>query len=478
MGQEIDQIHFRQQDFQRFAKALQNETALLQTWHDNQQLADSDYIIGFELESWLLDKQQQPAPINQSYIEQFNSDLITPELAKFNIEFNTQPRKLGGDVLSQVERELNATWQKGQALAQQMNGSHLLAIGILPTVRPEHLCMANMTEMKRYRALNEQVMRLRQGEPLSLNIQGIEHLKHSHHDLMLESAATSFQVHLQTPLQLAARHYNASKIASAPVIALAANSPYLFDHNLWDESRIPLFEQAVDVAPHPEKKGSAHSRVTFGEAYLEETMLECFQRNLNNYEVLLPLAFDGEAHELRHLRLHNGTIWRWNRPLVGFDEQGCVHLRIEHRPLPAGPTMVDMVANAAFYFGLARALSEQDPAPRTQLPFATAQYNFYQAAQKGLESEIIWLDGKTYPMQPLILDQLLPLAETGLQLLGIDDVDQKRFLGILEQRAQNKQNGCYWQRRFVDKHGSDMKLLTEQYGLRQHSNQPVHEWQL
>jgi len=470
MGQEIDQAHFKHSDFQRFEKALRRETELLQSWHNNKQLADSDFIIGFELEGWLLDQHLQPTPCNQSFIEQFNSELVTPELAKFNVEFNTLPRELSRNALSLVEQELSIIWKKGQQLAQQMDGNQLLAIGILPTVTPAHLCMANMTKMKRYRALNEQVLRLRHGEPLRLDIKGRQHLQLCHHDLMLESAATSFQIHLQPPLAQAARHYNASKIVSAPLTAIAANSPLLFNHDLWDESRIPLFEQAVAVMPHP--------RVTFGNAYLNDSLLECFQRNLDNYEVLLPLPFNGSAHTLEHLRLHNGTIWRWNRPLIGFDQQGEIHLRIEHRPLPAGPTMVDMVANAAFYFGLAHALAKQALAPEATLPFNIAKENFYQAAKHGLEAKIQWLDGKKYHMQPLILEQLLPLAKQGLQQLGIDEADQQRFLGIIELRALNKQNGAHWQRAFILKHGNDMQQLTAHYAERQNSGIPVHQWSL
>ena len=476
MGQEIDQIHFKHTDFQRFQKALQRETELLQSWHDNNQLTDSDFIIGFELESWLIDHNQQPIPLNHTFIEQFNSELITPELAKFNVEFNTLPRKLHGNALSQVEQELSSTWQSAQQLAKQMDDCQLLAIGILPTVRPQDLCMANMTEMKRYRALNEQVLRLRQGEPLKLDIKGRQHLKHTHHDLMLESAATSFQVHLQTPLAQAASHYNASKIVSAPLVAIAANSPYLFNHELWDESRIPLFEQAVEVSPNPEKTHSPHHRVTFGDAYLDSSMLECFQRNLNDYEVVLPLAFEASEHNLEHLRLHNGTIWRWNRPLVGFDQQGRVQLRIEHRPLPAGPTIVDMIANAAFYFGLCHALATQLDSAEQQLPFATATTNFYQAAKLGLEANITWLDGKQHPVQRLILEQLLPMAEQGLVQLKIDPQDIKRLLSIIEQRALNRQNGAQWQREFMLKHGRDAQQLTKRYAELQQSNQPVHQW--
>ncbi len=478
MGQEVEQTHFKQCDFQRFNKALRDETALLQSLQHHQQLADNGFVMGFELEGWLLDQTQQPAPLNQRFVEQFNSPLVTLELAKFNVEFNTEPRPLAGNALSEAEAELQQHWQKGQRITQQINGGSLLAIGILPTVTPQHLSNTNMSEMKRYRALNEQVLRLRKGAPLELDIRGQQHLKHTHHDLMLESAATSFQIHLQTPPALAVRHYNASKIASAPLIAIAANSPFLFNHQLWDESRIPLFEQAVDVAPHPDSPHHAIRRVTFGHGYLTDSLVEAFQHNLDHYEVLLPLALSSSKQMLMHLSLHNGTIWRWNRPLVGVDQQGSVQLRIEHRPLPAGPTIVDMIANAAFYFGLVRALAAQPHAAEKQLPFTAAKKNFYRAAKNGLEAEIKWLDGKQHKVHTLILEQLLPLAYQGLALLGIDERDQQRLLGIIEQRALNKQNGAQWQRQFRQKYKLEMPQLTASYAARQQSNLPVHQWPL
>ncbi len=478
MGQEIEQVHFKRGDFQHFNQALQDETALLHALHHNRQLADNGFVMGFELEGWLLDQALQPAPLNQLFVEQFNSPLVTLELAKFNVELNTKPRPLTGNALSKAERELQQHWQKGQQIAQQINGGNLLAIGILPTVTPQHLSNVNMSEMQRYRALNEQVLRLRKGEPLKLDIQGHQHLKHSHHDLMLESAATSFQIHLQTPPALAVRHYNASKIVSAPLVAIAANSPFLFNHQLWDESRIPLFEQAVDVVAHPDSPHHAMRRVTFGHGYLTDSLVEAFQHNLDNYEVLLPLALSPSKQRLEHLALHNGTIWRWNRPLVGVDKQGNVHLRIEHRPLPAGPTIVDMIANAAFYFGLVSALADQLDAPEKWLPFAAAKRNFYQAAQHGLDADILWADGKQHPVQTLILEQLLPLAYQGLARLGIDNQDQQRLLGIIEQRTLNKQNGAAWQRQFSQKYQRDMVQLTAHYAERQQSNLPVHQWPL
>ncbi|MCB1819824.1 MAG: hypothetical protein KDI77_18060, partial [Gammaproteobacteria bacterium] len=211
------------------------------------------------------------------------------------------------------------------------------------------MSLSNISPLNRYYALNREVLRQRRGLPLRVDIEGRDHLVSEHCDVMLEAATTSFQIHLKAPAQFSRAYYNASIAASAPVLAAAGNAPFLFGKALWEETRIPLFEQAV-VAPGP-------PRVSMGSGYATHSLYEVFEENLRVYEPLLPMAFDAAAKEFRHLRLHNGVIWRWNRPLVGFDADGAPHLRIEHRALPAGPTFVDMIANAAFYLGLAHALA-------------------------------------------------------------------------------------------------------------------------
>lgn len=475
MGQEIEQTHFNHSDFHRFEKALRAETALLQQWHEAGRFSDGDCVGGFELEAWLVDARYRPAPLNDALIARLDRAFVAPELAKFNIEFNSQPRTLRGDVLAEMERELTRSWREASAAAAALD-AQLLAIGILPTVRPADLVTANMSEMKRYRALNEQILRLRQGQPLQIDIQGRDHLQLTHHDVMLESAATSFQLHLQVPPAEAARYYNASKILSAPIIAASANSPYLFGHDLWDESRIPLFEQAVAVVPDHPSARALHERVTFGDRFLRRSLLECFAQNLAQYDILLPLHFDAPPERLAHLRLHNGTIWRWNRPLIGFDQQQRPHLRIEHRVMPAGPTIVDTLANTALYYGLVRALARQTVAPESRIDFATARTNFYAAARAGLRAEIRWLDGQRGSVRDLLLEQLLPQARSGLDDLGITPEHATHFLDIIEQRVRSGQNGAAWQRAFIAAHGADMPAMTRRYHELQQDGRPVSQW--
>jgi gamma-glutamyl:cysteine ligase YbdK (ATP-grasp superfamily) len=326
--------------------------------------------------------------------------------------------------------------------------------------------------VERYRALNEQVLRLRRDDPITLDIQGNDHLHTRHHDVMLEAAATSLQIHLQLAPARSVRYYNSAMILSAPVLAAGANSPYLFGHDLWDETRIPLFEQAVAVSARAESRAN---RVTFGNAYVRESLMQCFEENLTDYAVLLPTPLQTPPERLAHLCLHNGTLWRWNRPLIGFDDTGAPHLRLEHRVMPAGPSLVDMLANAALFYGLIQQLATADTAPESRLSFEQARRNFYAAARDGLRADLVWLQGKALPAQQLV-SALLPLARQGLKHLAVDDADIDLYLGIIEGRLANGMNGAGWQRAYVAHHGHDMTALTCAYREHQRTGRPVHEW--
>ena len=472
MGQEIGRIHFEAQDFERFRSMLAQETALLETWLRSGRFDQVSYVGGFELEAWLLDHNFFPLPRNQEYLTRLSNPLVVPELSKFNIELNGTPQPLAGKGLRRLEEELTATWRDCLRVAHELE-CQLAMIGILPTIRQQDLTLANISPLNRYHALNDQVLRLRQGRPLRLDISGPDHLALSHDDVMLEAATTSFQVHLQAPASEAVRYFNAAQILSAPMVALAANSPFLFEHRLWEETRIPLFEQAVDVGDdaHAEKR-----RVTFGSGYLQDSPMECYQENVERFPVLLPLLFDDGASQLRHLRLHNGTIWRWNRMLIGFDDAAVPHLRVEHRVMPAGPSIVDMISNAAVYLGASRFLAGLRRAPEADLPFARARENFYVAARDGLHAHIVWLDGREVEVGTLLRDEILHMARQGLLLLGADEDDSEHYLAIAQMRVHTRQNGAAWQRAHVDKYGRDFFRLTADYLEHQRSGVPVHEW--
>ena len=491
MGEEITDSRFEAGDFERYRECLAQETARLRGWFESGRLREQGAVGGFELEAWLVDVLGRPAPCNDTFLARLSgqagdaapcppasplgSPLVSPELAKFNVELNSTPQPLERGALSAMHAELAETWAHCGAVAADLHAG-LLMIGILPTVSDADLTLANMSGLQRYRALNEQVLRLRQGRPIVLDIKGEQHLHVVHDDVMLESAATSFQIHVQVGQGRAARFMNAAIVLSAPMVALCANSPYLFGKDLWDETRIPLFEQAVPVGGYDGAAFGPIRRVTFGSDYVHKSVLEYFTENLEHYPVLLPAVLEAPAEELAHLRLHNGTIWRWNRPLIGFEADGTPHLRIEHRVVPAGPSVLDTMANAAFFFGLVSALAQAEPPPESRLEFSTARDNFYTAARLGLRANLRWLDGRTVPVQQLLGEHLLPLARSGLERLDIASADIALYLGVIAERLRRGRNGARWQREFVAAHGRDMPALTAAYRERQDSGAPVHEW--
>jgi hypothetical protein len=472
MGQEIDASRFTQADFDTFGMRLREETDVLERWFREGVFASTHKVGGFELETCLVGADMHPAPIVRSFLERIADPLVVPELATFNAEINGTPQPLQGDALSRLAEELENTWERCGKAAAELN-AQLAMIGILPTVRPEHLDMAYMSPLKRYRALNEQILHLRRGRPLTLEIQGRDRLFLEPQDVMMESAATSFQIHLKVTAAEAAQIYNWSKVLAAPMVAVSANSPFLFGCDLWQESRIPLFEQAVSVG------GSVFSeRVTFGLRYVKSSLIECFHANLTRFPALLPQVMDEPPERLAHLRLHNGTIWRWNRPLIGFDDSGTPHLRIEHRVVPSGPTVSDSIANAALYFGAVQSLAGEGEPPDPHLPFIVAKTNFYNAAREGLEAEVEWLDGHTATLSQVLAHDLLPRARQGLLDLGISKSEADIWLGIIEGRLRSGQTGATWQRAWVERNGADLEALTAAYLERQQSGRCVHEWTL
>ncbi|MCR9143022.1 MAG: glutamate--cysteine ligase [bacterium] len=482
LGQEIEQSTFEAGDYERFRACLARETLELEDWQKQNRLADGHPVGGLELEAWLVhdDPGLRPKPCYDLFYERMGPDgneWLSPELALFNVEFNTPPAELRGGALRDFAGSLEAQWRRARTVAGEI-GARLLRIGILPVLQESDLCLANISRSARYAALNEQILRARDGQPLHLNIVGLERLEVFHADVMLEAAATSFQIHMQAPAAQGLRLYNASIVASAPLIALAANSPYLFGRDLWEETRIPVFEEAVEAGGFAGAAAGPLRRVSFGSGFARESLLEVFQENLEHFPILLPVRLDDEAGKLHHLRFHNGTIWRWNRPLIGFDQQGRPHIRVEQRVLPAGPTILDEVANMAFYFGLVQDMVGEERACSERIEFACARDNFYGAARHGLKAHFKWYDGEQIGARRLILNTLLPRAARGLASLGIDAEDARLYLGVIEQRATKQQTGAGWQRRFVEKYGRDMQALTGAYLERQDAGAPVHSWDL
>jgi len=472
MGQEIGDAVFSDEAFAEFKRRVAAETELLAGWERDGLLADVDYRLGFELEGWLVDRDYLPAPRNLEFLERVDDPDVVPELARFNFEINDDPLDFSAGMFDHMYWSLLARWQRCEAAARALD-MQALSIGILPTVTRGDLNLNNISPLSRYHALNEQVFRQRNGVPIELHIEGAQALRVLHEDVMLESAATSLQIHLQVSSRHVVRAFNAAKILSAPMVAVGANSPFFLERELWSETRIPLFEQAVAVG------GTDYSkRVTFGIRYADQSIVECFAANRDRYPVLLPDLMDVAPAELAHLRLHNGTIWRWNRPLIGFDAQERPHYRVEHRVVAAGTSANDLVANTAFFVGLIISMLALPEAAEERLPFAAARDNFYRAARHGIEAQVQWLHGAPGRLGNLILEQLLPLADTGLQGIGVPADEAARWLSIIEQRVRSGRTGSAWQVAWINRFGADWPGLVQAYAAQQEVGRPVHEWEL
>ncbi len=470
VGDEIRERHFNAEHFRRFRRRLDAETDLVAELFENNAFSHRGDIVGFELEAWIVDAQGQPHAQNQRLIDLVGNPLVVPELAAFNVELNGSPTALSGNVFSRLEDELSATWEMCRHGAKEL-GCRLATIGILPTIRPELLNSNYMSAMVRYQALNDRVLALRDGAPLHIRMTTGDGLDMYHDDVMLEAATTSFQIHLQCKPERAVRDFNASIVASAPMVALSANSPFLFGRSLWEETRIPLFEQAVSAGPR------APARVTFGTGYAQESLIEIFRENQSEHAILLPFVQPDEPpHKYAHVRFQNGTVWRWNRPLLGFDFDGQTHLRIEHRVVPAGPTIRDSIANAAAWLGMVRALVDREDPVESRIDFETAKNNFYMAAKYGLDAPLTWIDGAERPARELLADELLPSAANALGKLEIPSAEIERYIGTALARVERDQTGARWQRAWVAKHGTDWAGLTRAYIDAQDTGEPVHEW--
>lgn len=469
MGQEIQQSTFTQLDQEEFAKKLREETEILRDWFTSKAFATENDHCGLELEAWILDKDGNPVAGNDKLLPAVDDPQVVPEISRFNFEINSKPQKLEGKFLGSLEEDLRGLWNQCDKAAQKLN-MDITSVGILPTVRDEHLVMKNMSAMTRYQALNAECLKLRGHKPFVIDIERDETIRIEKEDVMMEAAATSLQVHLQTNQEEAADLYNLSLILSAPMVALTANAPSLYGKKLWHETRIPVFEQSVQLNSFKGLDGEQIERVTFGNGYIND-MMDLFDENLK-FPVLLPYVCDKDPSWLSHLRLHNGNIWRWNRPIIGLDGKGKPHLRIEHRVNSAGPSTVDVVANVAAYLGMAKALMGNTQSLCKDVDFKTAKENFYAAAKDGLDAKLKWA-GESVSVKELLLGELLPKAKDWLKS---NSADLSYIDDVIIPRLESGQNGAVWQRNFLEAHGHDYQKLMKAYLEGQKSLKPVHLW--
>jgi CBS domain-containing protein/gamma-glutamyl:cysteine ligase YbdK (ATP-grasp superfamily) len=430
--------------------------ALLRDLRAFEQMLESDAFeidiprIGSEQEMFLVDEAFRPAPVASDVLRLLGPSAFTTEMGKFNLEANLKPRTFTGNCFREMHGELDVLVARASQAARDC-GAEVLLTGTLPTVRRSDLTLENLTDKVRYRELNRAVMKLR-GGAYHLLIKGIDELQMVHDNVMPETCCASFQVHSQIDPRRFAPTYNAAQVAAAPVLAGAVNSPVLMGRRLWQETRIALFQHAVDERSHAHVARSHPTRVAFGSAWIQDSVVEIFRDQIARFRVIMTRALDedsidvlarGGVPSLSALQLHNGTIWRWNRPVYGITG-GHPHLRLEFRALPAGPTAIDEIASAAFFLGLLRALPEEFGDVASRFSFDEAKDNFYAAARHGLKAQLTWLDGKRYPVAALILDTLLPLASEGLEDAGIAGTDIDGYLGVVRERVEADQTGSQW----------------------------------
>ena len=446
--------------------------------------------VGAEQELFMVDQRGEPAPIIEQVLKRNTDDRIVTELTKFNIEFNMDPLEYGGRCLHDMESATNTLIDTVRDLVQA-EGGDIVMTGILPTAHLSDFAMDYMTPRPRYYALNDAICRLR-GGPGQYQIRGVDELFVKHDSIMLEGCNTSFQTHFQVEPDEFPRFYNIAQVVAAPCLAAATNSPLLFGKRLWRETRIALFQQAVDTRSSNLYLREMRPRVHFGSQWVEDSVTEIFKEDIARFRVLLttdidehPLDVlrDGSIPSLKALQLHNGTVYRWNRACYGITD-GIPHLRIENRILPSGPTVVDEIANAAFWYGLVGGMENRYGDIAQVMDFDEARHNFIAAARNGLASQFEWVNGVKRPAHDLILEELLPLAEEGLHDSGVDEQDIDRYLGIIDKRVRSQQTGAEWQlASLANMRGSGSRAerlcaLTRAMVERQKTGAPVHTWDL
>lgn len=478
-------------ELRKFVKDLLNDVRALEKMIELGMIESGVRRIGAEMEMFTVDSMWK-AKTAEPVLKALSSDPdFTTELARFNMEFNTDPLTFGDDCLSILENQLRTRIQRARQAAAEQD-TNVVLVGILPTLQKSELGLDNMTPMPRYFALNEAMTRLR-GQEHRFRIKGLDEFNATHDSVMLEACNTSFQVHFQVGAEEFAKLYNVAQAVTAPVLAASTFSPMLFGKRLWKETRIALFQQSVDTRGKADYSREAPPRVSFGSSWVRESILEIFKEDIGRFRVLMGTEMeedpfdaiaDGRPASLKALRLHNGTIYRWNRPCYGIGEDGVAHLRIENRVIPAGPTALDAAANAAFFFGLMSGMLEAYGDIREHMAFDDAKRNFVAAARLGVDAQFTWLEGERLTARDLICERLVPLARKGLAHAGVRDSDVDRYLNVIENRVDSGMTGSDWMLKSLASfnghgtRGERMAAITAAIHEREKTGEPVHTWSL
>jgi gamma-glutamyl:cysteine ligase YbdK (ATP-grasp superfamily) len=489
MGRDIEAIKFSGEDRRKYRDKVWRSLDVFARMLREQLFEDNPSQVGQEIELNLVDSRGAPTMRSTDVLAVLADPAWGTEVAQFNLEINVPPRQLTGDALADLEQVIRDDLNAGDAKARG-TGTRLVMVGILPTLAKTDVHADAMSANERYKVLNEQIFAAR-GEDMRISIEGPEKLLTHTDSITPEAACTSLQLHLQVSPDAFASYWNAAQTVAGVQVALGANSPYLFGRELWAETRITLFEQATDTRPDELKAQGVRPRVWFGDRWIT-SVFDLFEENLRYFPALLPICEEedplavldgGGCPELAEMSLHNGTIYRWNRPIYAVVD-GRPHLRVENRVLPAGPSVVDVMANTAFYYGLVRSLVDAQRPIWTQMSFATAAENLHAGARHGLDAHLYWPGLGEAPAAELILRRLLPLAHEGLARWGVSSADAGRLLDIVEQRCLTGRGGAAWQTATVaaltEHSGMDraeaLRVMTQRYIDHMHTNEPVHTW--
>ena len=481
-----------QKQMQKFVKSLLKDVQALEYMIDNDWFDTGITRMGAEQEMALVQKDTyKPNCIAMEALDKMKKyDWVETELAKFNLETNLTPIELTKSCFSQLHKENATKLDKIQAVLDKMD-TNIVLTGILPTLRKFDLAMENLTPKKRYKALMEAINEQLIGPAYELRLTGIDELLVKHDSPLLEACNTSFQIHLQVDPNEFVHVYNIAQAVTAPVMAIAANSPIVFGRRLWHESRIALFQQSLDTRSTHDHMRERSPRVSFGREWLQESIMEIYKEDISRFRVLissdvtedsLEMIKNGEVPKLRSLQVHNSTVYRWNRPCYGISENGKPHLRIENRVIPAGPTVLDEVANACFWLGLTVGMADEINDIRELMSFADARDNFGKAARFGIDSKFTWFNDRKVTCVDLIINELLPIARKGLKKRKVAKKDIDLYLGIIQERAESHMNGARWQLRsyteLIKKCTRDeaLTVLTAAMIKNQQSGIPVHKW--
>jgi CBS domain-containing protein/gamma-glutamylcysteine synthetase len=494
MGEQKVSLLTDQAQMHRFVRSLLNDVQSLQYMIENDWFEKGVTRIGAEQEMALVNaKSFKPSTNAMEALETMKSyPWVETELAKFNLETNMTPRVLKGKCFSQMERENLTNLNKIRAKLKKLD-TKLILTGILPTLRKPDLELHNLTPKKRYAALMEAINQQLIGESFELRLTGIDELLVRHDSPLIEACNTSFQVHLQIEPDEFVKMYNIAQAITAPIMAIAANSPIVFGRRLWHESRIALFQQALDTRTTHDHMRERYPRVSFGSDWLRESVINIHREDIARFRVLISgdieeqsvdLIHAGKVPRLRALQVHNSTVYRWNRPCYGISKNGKPHLRIENRVLPAGPTVIDEIANAALWIGAMVAYGKRYKDISQHISFDDVRDNFGKAARFGIDSNFTWFKDQKISACELVKKEILPAARRGLASFGVDKADIKRYLDIIEERAERHMNGARWQLRAYSKlmketnQDEATSVLTATIIQNQEQEIPVHEWKM